>query len=198
MSSKKTKEFRRIVLKHWKENGRHKLPWRRTHDPYKILVSEVMLQQTQVDRVVPYYKAFIKKFPTVRILAKAKLSEVLKLWSGLGYNRRAKYLRDAALAVVEKHSGKFPTEYEALRKLPGIGDYTARAVRVFAFNERDVLIETNVRTAYLHHFFANAKSVHDKELLPLILSRSGRRRPERVALGTHGLRDTFEKERRAS
>jgi A/G-specific adenine glycosylase len=92
-----------------------------------------MLQQTQVDRVVPYYKAFIKKFPTVRILAKAKLSEVLKLWSGLGYNRRAKYLRDAAIVVVEKHSGKFPIDYDALRKLPGVGDYTARAVQGICF-----------------------------------------------------------------
>src|SRR5882672_1493642 len=116
----KINEFKKVVLKHWKENGRHKLPWRLTHDPYKILVSEIMLQQTQVDRVIPYYKAFLKKFPNVKTLAKSELSEVLKLWSGLGYNRRAKFLRDAALAVVKKRKGRFPKDYEKLRELPGV------------------------------------------------------------------------------
>jgi A/G-specific adenine glycosylase len=111
-----------------------------------------MLQQTRVERVVPYYERFLKKFPTVQKLAKAELSEVLKIWSGLGYNRRAKYLRDAAKTVVEEYDGKFPFIYEDLRKLPGVGDYTARAVRVFAYNEPDVLIETNIRTAFLHNF----------------------------------------------
>lgn len=165
-----TKEFVRRVTDHWRHSGRHTLPWRKTKDPYRILVSEVMLQQTQVDRVIPYYEKFLKKYPTAERLSKSRLADVLKLWSGLGYNRRAKFLRDAAIALVEKHDGKFPKSYEGLRELPGVGDYTARAVRVFAFNKRDVLIETNVRTAYLHHFFHDATSVHDKELLPFILA----------------------------
>jgi A/G-specific adenine glycosylase len=168
----KINEFRKTALQHWKENGRHNLPWRRTHDPYKILVSEIMLQQTQVDRVIPYYKDFLKKFPTVKNLAKSELSEVLKLWSGLGYNRRAKYLRDAARMVAEKYDGKFPKSYEELRELPGIGDYTARAVRVFAFNQLDILIETNVRTAIFHHFekkWTSDVHISDKEIVPLAL-----------------------------
>lgn len=172
-------EFRKTVLKHWKENGRHKLPWRHTQDPYKILVSEVMLQQTQVERVIPYYKNFLKKYPTAQKLAKSKLSDVLKLWSGLGYNRRGKFLRDAAIAVTQKHGGKFPMDYEDLKALPGIGDYTARAVRVFAFNEPDILLETNIRTAFMHHFHHSAENVKDSEILPLLLKASNRQDPRK-------------------
>lgn len=142
--------FRSTAWRYWRENGRHNLPWRMTSDPYKILVSEVMLQQTQVDRVMPKYKAFLKTFPTIQSLAKAPLIDVLKIWSGLGYNRRAKYLRDAAAQIVEKHNGRVPAVYSELVELPGVGDYTARAVRVFAFDEPDVLIETNIRTVFIH------------------------------------------------
>jgi len=178
MTSHEVKEFRKDVLKHWKENGRHKLPWRLTKDPYKILVSEVMLQQTQVDRVVPYYRGFLKKFPTVKSLAKAELADVIRIWSGLGYNRRAKFLRDAAIVVVEKHKSKFPESYEALHELPGVGDYTARAVRVFAFSKHDVLIETNVRTAFFKHFHSGAsQTISDADLLPLVLEAAKRQDP---------------------
>src|SRR3989338_7324816 len=142
------KDFRSTVWKYWKEHGRHDLPWRLTHDPYRILVSEVMLQQTQVPRVIEKYKEFLKKFPTVRALAKASLSDVLKVWSGLGYNRRGKYLHDAAKEIVAVGNIR-----EALASsLPGVGPYTRAAVRVFAFNEPDILIETNIRAAYIHHF----------------------------------------------
>jgi A/G-specific adenine glycosylase len=174
---KQVKKFQVDVLKHWQKNGRHTLPWRLTNDPYRILVSEVMLQQTQVDRVIPYFEKFLKKFPTVQKLAKAKLGDVLKLWSGLGYNRRAKYLHDAGRAIVERHGGKFPRDYTELRKLPGVGDYTARAVRVFAFNEPDILIETNIRTVFFHHaevfHVACGRKRHgtyaDAEVLPMAL-----------------------------
>jgi A/G-specific adenine glycosylase len=128
------------------------------------MVSEVMLQQTQVSRVIEKYKEFLKAFPNVRALAKAPLSNVLKVWSGMGYNRRAKYLLDAAKIIVEKHRGKIPSLYSELVELPGIGNYTASAIRVFAFNEPDVLIETNVRSVYLHHFFKNRKRVSDQEI----------------------------------
>src|ERR1700690_368149 len=145
--------FRSLVWGYWKKFGRHELAWRKTKDPYRIMVSEVMLQQTQVPRVIKKYNEFLKKFPTIRTLAKASLSDVLKVWSGLGYNRRGKYLHDAARVIVEKYGGKVPQDFAALRSLPGIGDYTASAVRVFSFNEPDALIETNVRAVYIHHFY---------------------------------------------
>lgn len=145
--------FRRIVCAHHKKEGRHDLPWRKTTNPYRILVSEVMLQQTQVERVIPFYKNFLKKFPTVKVLAEAPLSEVLKAWQGLGYNRRAKMLHAAAKEIVEKNKGKLPMSVEELEKLPGVGPYTARAVAAFAYNQDVVFIETNIRTAITHHFF---------------------------------------------
>jgi A/G-specific adenine glycosylase len=178
MQSRKIKAFQSKVLSHYAKRKRDSLPWRHTIDPYRILVSEIMLQQTQVDRVIPYYKNFLKKFRNVEVLAKSRLVDVLKLWSGLGYNRRAKYLRDAAIHLVENYDGVFPKSYEDLRKLPGVGDYTARAVRVFAFNERDVLLETNIRTAFTHSFFSNEKVVHDKQLLPLLLHAAEDQNPK--------------------
>lgn len=162
------KEFQKIVYEYYKTHGRHSLPWRKTNDPYKILVSEIMLQQTQVDRVVPKFQSFIKKFPTVRVLAKASLHDVLLLWQGLGYNRRALYLKRAAESIAKEHKGIFPKTVEALEALPGIGHYTARAVCTFAYNQPNVFIETNIRTVYIHHFFPKKKKVADIELLPLI------------------------------
>lgn len=141
-----------ILKTFYKKDGRSYLPWRKTKNPYKILVSEMMLQQTQVERVIPKYTAFLQAFPTVTTLAEAPLSEVLALWSGLGYNRRAKFLHQAAKAVVGEHTGLFPKQVAELEKLPGIGPYTARAVAAFAYNQPVVLIETNVRTVVLYHF----------------------------------------------
>ncbi len=163
--------FRAAAWKYYKENGRHDLPWRKTTDPYKILVSEVMLQQTQVPRVIEKYKAFLIRFPNVRRLAGAPLSDVLKLWSGMGYNRRAKFLREAAQTIMRGYGGRVPKAAVVLRTLPGVGPYTAGAVRVFAFNEPDTLIETNIRAAYIHFFYASVlqkTSISDSELLPLI------------------------------
>jgi A/G-specific adenine glycosylase len=169
-NSKKVLSFRREVWNYYKKHGRSRLPWRKTKDPYKILVSEVMLQQTQVPRVIEKYKEFLKAFPTVKKLAKAPLSDVLSVWSGMGYNRRAKYLRDMAKVVIEKHNGRIPEEVADLRSLPGIGSYTASAVRIFSFNEPDILIETNIRAAYIHHFYSNVLKntrITDIELLKL-------------------------------
>lgn len=157
--------FRRAVWSYWKKHGRHDLPWRHTHDPYCILVSEVMLQQTQVPRVIEKYQEFLRAFPTVEALAAAKLADVLRVWTGLGYNRRAKFLHEAAKAIVTRHGGTVPRETSELRALPGVGDYTASAVRVFAFNEPDVLLETNVRTAAIHHFFTDPQKIHDREIM---------------------------------
>lgn len=160
--------FRRKVLAYYRAHGRHALPWRKTRNPYQILVSEVMLQQTQVERVVLKYTEFLKRFPTVYVLAEASLSEVLMVWQGLGYNRRAKMLHEAARVVVAEHKGVFPKEQKALQKLPGIGPYTASAVLIFAHNQARICIETNIRTVYLHEFFKEKDKVLDSELLPLI------------------------------
>ena len=121
------------------------LPWRRTRDPYQILVSEVMLQQTQVERVKPKYTAFLARFPTAAALAEAPTAEVIRLWQGLGYNRRAVNLQRAAQAVMRDHGGRFPATPAELRALPGIGDYTAGAVACFAFERDVVFLDTNIR-----------------------------------------------------
>ncbi len=160
--------FIRTVRKHFKKAGRHDLPWRNTADPYKIVVSEIMLQQTQVPRVIQKYASFLKAFPTVTKLAEASLGDVLKEWSGLGYNRRAKFLYQMAQVVTGEHKVKFPTTIEGLRNLPGIGLYTAGAVYAFAYNKPHAIIETNIRTVYIHHFFKDQEHVSDKELITII------------------------------
>ena len=166
------KQFQQTVWNYYNQHGRV-LPWRLTDgtqkSAYKILVSEIMLQQTQVDRVIPKYTAFLKKFPSIQKLAQASNAEVLALWSGLGYNRRALFLKRAAETVVEKYHGKIPQTLTELQTLPGIGPYTASAVGAFAWNIPSGCIETNIRTAYLYHFFSDRiDKVHDSELLPLI------------------------------
>ncbi len=164
MAESKIKNFRQVVWRYYHAHGRHDLPWRKTCDPYKILVSEVMLQQTQVERVIPFYKKFIKKFPTVRRLAAAPLSDVLKIWQGLGYNRRAKMLHQAAKEFPRFDLRARSDLAEILDKLPGVGPYTARAIVAFAYNQDVVFVETNIRTAVIHHFFAKRKKVSDVEI----------------------------------
>lgn len=163
--SRKANAFTRTVLDYYKRHGRHNLPWRATKNAYRILVSEVMLQQTQVERVIPKYRAFIRRFPTCRSLSEAPLSDVLILWQGLGYNRRAKMLHHAARECVVLHGGRVPRNLESLLALSGVGSYTASAVRVFAYNEPDRMIETNIRSAYLHHFFSGKSNVPDALVL---------------------------------
>jgi A/G-specific adenine glycosylase len=153
------------TLKGFYRRNKRDLPWRYTTDPYRILVSELMLQQTQVERVVPYYTKFVRTFPGARSLARAKLPRILLLWQGLGYNRRAKYLHAAAKVVAKKGFPRIATDIE---ELPGVGRYTARAVAVFAYNDAEVLIETNIRTVFVYHFFRTKRSVDDKKILPLI------------------------------
>ncbi len=196
--------FRRMVLVHYKQHGRHSLPWRPTsreatkgkknQDPYRILVSEVMLQQTQVERVIPFYKNFIKQFPNVKALAQAPLADVLKAWQGLGYNRRAKMLHLAAKKLTCSRSD-LEHELEStgdvvvqLETLPGVGHYTARAVAAFAYNEDVILIETNIRTAIIHYFFSRRSDVADTELVEVLkrLLPSGRSREWYSALMDYG------------
>lgn len=159
-------KFRALVWRFYKKEGRHDLPWRTTSDPYKILVSEIMLQQTQVERVIPLYKNFLKKFPTAKKLANAPLAEVLSSWQGLGYNRRAKMLHAAAKEVV---AHGFPKDILGFEELPGVGPYTARAVAAFAYNEDVTVIETNIRTVIIQHFFREEEKVSDKEIEQILL-----------------------------
>ncbi len=159
--------FQEIILDHYRRHGRTQ-PWRQTSDPYQILVSEVMLQQTQSDRVVPKYHAFLERFPTVEALARAPLSEVLLLWQGLGYNRRARHLRDAAATVVNEWGGRWPRTPEELERLSGVGPYTASAVATFAFGCECVFIETNIRRVFIHFFYGEEAQVKDADLLPFI------------------------------
>ncbi len=166
--TKKQEAFVKTVTDFYTTNGRHDLPWRQTHEPYKILVSEIMLQQTQVARVITKYDEFLRLFPTVQSLAKAPLGAVLTAWQGLGYNRRAKMLHQCARTIVDEYKGDWPTDIATLRSLPGIGPYTAGAVAAFAFSIPSTIIETNVRTVYLHHFFSNQSDVPDTALLPII------------------------------
>ena len=168
LSSATIRVFRRTVLNHYKKNGRD-LPWRHTIDPYFILVSEIMLQQTQAPRVIGKYRQFINQFPTIKSLAKAPLAQVLQLWQGLGYNRRAIGLHRTAQVIDSTYRGKMPTTIDQLRDLPGIGPYTAAAVRVFAFNQPALLIETNIRSVYIYYFFNHyRRQIADIELIALI------------------------------
>ena len=160
------KEFQEVVWTHWRKHGRLHLPWREDPNPYNVVVSELMLQQTQVDRVIPKFLEFIERFPDFSTLANAPLSDVLITWQGLGYNRRAKYLHELAKEVASL--GALPDTLKELVKLPGIGINTAGAILAYAFNRPVVYIETNIRTVYLHHFFADRFDVDDKELLPII------------------------------
>lgn len=169
--------FKRTIREYYKNHGRSTLPWRTRPTPYRVLVSELMLQQTQVERVIPKFTAFLKQFPTIRALACAPLCDVLIAWQGLGYNRRAKFLHQAALATVDKYGGKLPDTYEGLVELPGIGPYTAGAMCAFAYNKPVVLVETNIRTVFTHHFFPKRNGVHDSELLPHIEATLDRKNP---------------------
>ncbi|MCC6704985.1 MAG: A/G-specific adenine glycosylase [Thermomicrobiales bacterium] len=160
----------RTGLLTWFELNRRDLPWRRTRDPYRILISEVMLQQTQVDRVIPYYERFLDRFPDVQALAEAPASEVIRLWSGLGYNRRAVNLQRTAQAVVNDHGGEFPRDVAALRTLPGIGPYTAGAIACFAFEQDVAFIDTNMRRV-IHRLVAGPElpepQLSEKEIVAL-------------------------------
>jgi A/G-specific adenine glycosylase len=152
--------FQETVMTWWKENARD-LPWRREPDPYHVLVSEFMLQQTQVSRVVPKYLEFLSEFPTLESLAEADTKRLLGVWSGLGYNRRALWLRESAKHIVE--SGEFPGDIGKLRALKGIGPYTSKSILIFAFNRDLAAVDTNIRRILVAEGFAT-EYMTDKEL----------------------------------
>ncbi|MBP6942864.1 MAG: A/G-specific adenine glycosylase [Candidatus Buchananbacteria bacterium] len=161
------KQFHKIIYDYYREHRRD-FPWRNTTNPYRIFISEVMLQQTQAPRVVSKYVEFIKRFPTFKRLATASTRDVLSAWQGLGYNRRALALQKAAQIVVNEYKGKLPTDPIELDKLPGIGQHTAGSIAAFAFNYPSIFIETNIRSVFIHHFFKDQEGISDAQLLPLI------------------------------
>lgn len=173
LSGSQVKSFQKKVWDFYTAHGRHDLPWRPPQlkeksgkiDMYPIMVSEIMLQQTQVSRVLPKFENWMKKFPSIEALAQASRKEVLTLWQGLGYTRRAKFLHEAAQGILKNG---VPKTVQELEDLPGIGHYTARAIATFAWNESYAFVETNIRTVYINHFFKNKKLVADAEILSLV------------------------------
>lgn len=166
-------QFQQTVLGHYRVHGRHDLPWRQleadgTLDPYRVLVSELMLQQTQVSRVIPKFEAFMHQFPTLASLAAAPLADVLRAWNGLGYNRRAKFLRQAVQVVVRDHGGVLPETTTELVNLPGVGVNTAGALLAYVHNKPAVFVETNVRTVFIYHFFADKGQVSDRDIADIV------------------------------
>ncbi len=170
--------FRKKIYTFYDEKGRD-LPWRKRVNPYRVLISEIMLQQTQVDRVIEKYGNFLKALPDFKTLASISTAQLLSLWSGLGYNRRALALRALAQQVMTNHKGRLPKTEQELLALPGIGTYTAGAVMAFAFNLPVVFMDTNIRRVYIHEFFHDREGIHDNELAPLVEQTLDRDEPSR-------------------
>ncbi|HAC55917.1 TPA: endonuclease III [Candidatus Saccharibacteria bacterium] len=168
LSKAQRNSLRETSWEYYRHNGRS-MPWRDDPTPYKVLVSELMLQQTQVTRVVPKFDAFLYTCPDFATLAQKSLGEVLALWSGLGYNRRAKYLHQTAQLVLQDLDGNLPNTTNELMKLPGIGKNTAGAILAYAYNQPVVFVETNIRTVFFHHFYDDQSTdIGDKELEALV------------------------------
>ena len=170
--------FRAAVYGYFRTHGR-RFPWRSSTDPYRILVSEIMLQQTQAERVRSKYVRFVQAFPDFRSLAHASLGEVLEVWQGLGYNRRALALSRIAREVVDRYGGTLPRQADTLITFPGIGKASASSIAAFAFNEPTVFIETNIRAVFIHFFFQDREGVCDSDILPLVECTLDRGNPRR-------------------
>jgi len=160
-------EFQQMVLSYYNNYGRE-MAWRDTTDPYLILVSEIMLQQTQVERVKIKFPEFIETFPDFASLAVAPLDNVLSVWQGMGYNRRAIALQKCAIRVMNEYDGILPADVDLLATFPGIGRATASSIAAFAFNLPVVFIETNIRRVFIHFFFSDTDTVSDADLLPIV------------------------------
>lgn len=167
LTKKKINSFQSFIWNYYHQFGRV-FAWRNTDNIYHVVVSEVMLQQTQTKRVEEKFEEFITTFPTVEILALSSLRDVLSVWQGLGYNRRGKFLHQLAQTIVQKYNGKIPDTIEQLKQLSGIGPYTAGSICAFAFNQPTIFIETNIRTVFIHTFFKNQEKIIDAEIMPLI------------------------------
>jgi A/G-specific adenine glycosylase len=163
------RKFRGVIYRYYREHARGSLPWRNTDDPYHILVSEIMLQQTQIERVLHKYPLLIKKYPDLASLSRARLRSLYAVWQGMGYNRRALALRNIARSVAAPpYNGRLPSEMSDLMRLPFVGQSTAGAVAAFAFHKPVAFIETNIRRVFIHFFFRAEKQVKDSDILPLV------------------------------
>lgn len=183
------RQLQDTVWDYYRHNKRD-MPWRDNPTPYYVLVSELMLQQTQVSRVMEKFPPFIKVFPDFETLAAATPAQVIEHWQGLGYNRRALFLHRAAQAVVERFSGRLPSTPEELITLPGVGPGTAGSLAAFTYNEPTVFIETNIRRVFLHHCFTDREGVSDAELLPYVAAAVDKEHPREwyyalMDYGTH-------------
>ena len=167
LSSEEIKDFQGSIYGYYREHARD-LPWRKTNNAYRIFVSEIMLQQTQVGRVIEKYEEFIYAFPTFSALADSSLNDILIVWQGLGYNRRALSLLKAARTITSSYSGILPGTVEGLSRLAGVGKATASAVIVFTFGTPLAFIETNIRRVFIDRFFQGREDVGDREILPLV------------------------------
>lgn len=167
LQTKAKERFQKIIWDYYKEHKRD-LAWRKNISAYRVLVSEIMLQQTQVKRVEEKYALFMKVYPKIQDLAQSDTQTLLEVWSGMGYNRRALYLRQIAQTVVKDYNGTIPMDTAILESFPGIGPATARSIIVYATNRPFVFIETNIRRIFIHHFFKDKKDIHDKDLLPVV------------------------------
>ena len=176
MEKKEIKKFRCKVWQYYRAHGRD-LPWRCTTDPYRIVVSEIMLQQTQVDRVRGKYEAFLRTFPNFRALAGASSATVLRVWQGLGYNRRALALHELAKIVVKECRGILPRAPKVLETLPGIGPATAGSIAAFAFDAPAVFVETNIRRAIIHYFFPRRKNICEEDIAAAATNVLDRKKP---------------------
>lgn len=156
------------ILKEFYTKNKRILLWRETILPYHVVLTELMLQQTQVPRVQIKFPEFISIFPTFKSLANSSLTELLRVWQGMGYNRRAKYLREIASIITEKYNGVVPEDPELLDAMPGIGPATARSIIVYVYNKPELFIETNVRRVFIHHFFEGKTDILDADILPLL------------------------------
>jgi A/G-specific adenine glycosylase len=178
LADEEKRQFRTEIYTYYESHGRD-MPWRRTTEPYHIVVSEIMLQQTQVERVTDKYWEFLHTFPHFRALAAAELRDVLAVWKGLGYNRRALALKSLAAAVVDRFGGILPSDRDLLVTLPGVGEATAGAIMAYAFNLPVTFIETNIRRVFIHRFFGGREEVRDRDIMPLVEETLDRNDPRR-------------------
>lgn len=170
--------FQQLIWEFYEHHGRHDLPWRTpSHkatehktdlDPYAIYVSEIMLQQTQAPRVIDKYETWLADFPSFQAVATASKKEILSHWQGLGYNRRALYIKETAEIITNSFNDKLPSEKEKLLELPGIGPYTAGALQAFVFAKPVIFVETNIRTVFIHHFFADEEDISEAAIKELV------------------------------
>ncbi len=172
----KIENFKKVVREFYKKHKR-KLLWREKIAPYAIFVSEIMLQQTQVSRVKKKFPEFIRRFPDFKSLAQASIKDVLTVWQGMGYNRRALYLKKSAEVIIKKYKGILPNNPHILETLPGVGKATASSISAFTWNTQTIFIETNIRRVFIHHFFSDKKSINDKDIIPLVKKTLDKKNP---------------------